>query len=136
MAALSLGIATSTIVTVRTRPITRTTPRPRISCIGFVTFFKILLFRFHFLLLFVSFKFFYNIVMRRKDPEGLFGPPQTGHIARREFKRRLERDAELREALEQQAHEEKERRRALRRVILYTELSLLRVCNYDYSCFL
>ncbi|KAF2299005.1 hypothetical protein GH714_029701 [Hevea brasiliensis] len=34
--------------------------------------------------------------MRRKDPEGLFGPPQTGHIARREFQRRLERDAESR----------------------------------------
>ncbi|KAJ9173439.1 hypothetical protein P3X46_016574 [Hevea brasiliensis] len=84
MAALSLGIAFSTTVTVRTRPITRTSRRPRISCVGW-------------------------------DPEGLFGPPQTGHIARREFQRRLERDAEVREAFEQHTREEKERRRALRR---------------------
>ncbi|KAA8521901.1 hypothetical protein F0562_012785 [Nyssa sinensis] len=48
------------------------------------------------------------------DPEGLLGPPQTGHIARREFKRRLERDAEAREDFERQVREEKERRRALR----------------------
>lgn len=48
------------------------------------------------------------------DPEGLLGPPQTGHIARTEFKRRLERDAEAREAFESQVREEKERRRALR----------------------
>ncbi|XP_059442868.1 uncharacterized protein LOC132175071 [Corylus avellana] len=48
------------------------------------------------------------------DPEGLLGPPQTGHIARREFKRRLERDTEAREAFESQVREEKERRRALR----------------------
>ncbi|CAK7355788.1 unnamed protein product [Dovyalis caffra] len=49
-----------------------------------------------------------------KDPEGLYGPPQTGHLARREIKRRLEKDAEFREALEQQAIEEKQRRHALR----------------------
>uniref|UniRef100_A0A5B7BWM4 Uncharacterized protein n=1 Tax=Davidia involucrata TaxID=16924 RepID=A0A5B7BWM4_DAVIN len=48
------------------------------------------------------------------DPEGILGPPQTGHIARREFKRRLERDAEAREDFERQVREEKERRRALR----------------------
>ncbi|XP_022156442.1 uncharacterized protein LOC111023335 [Momordica charantia] len=48
------------------------------------------------------------------DPEGLFGRPQTGHIARMEFKRRLEKDAEAREAFERQVREEKERRRALR----------------------
>ncbi|KAK4802600.1 hypothetical protein SAY86_000803 [Trapa natans] len=48
------------------------------------------------------------------DPEGLFGPPQTGHIARLEFNKRLEKDAEAREAFERQVQEEKERRRALR----------------------
>ncbi|KAF5460812.1 hypothetical protein F2P56_020653 [Juglans regia] len=48
------------------------------------------------------------------DPEGLLGPPQTGHLARREFKKRLERDAEAREAFEQQVREEKQRRQALR----------------------
>ncbi|PKI59518.1 hypothetical protein CRG98_020046 [Punica granatum] len=48
------------------------------------------------------------------DPEGLLGQPQTGHIARREFQRRLERDADAREAFERHVQEEKERRRALR----------------------
>ncbi|XWS49797.1 hypothetical protein CRYUN_Cryun12cG0033500 [Craigia yunnanensis] len=48
------------------------------------------------------------------DPEGIFGAPQTGHLARLEFKRRLERDAEAREAFEQHLREEKERRQALR----------------------
>ncbi|XP_010259055.1 PREDICTED: uncharacterized protein LOC104598603, partial [Nelumbo nucifera] len=53
-------------------------------------------------------------VLDGKDPEGLLGPPQTGHIARREFQRRLERDAEAREAFQLQIREEQERRRALR----------------------
>ncbi|CAL5432732.1 hypothetical protein HYC85_007243 [Camellia sinensis] len=48
------------------------------------------------------------------DPEGVLGPPQTGHLARREFKRRLEKDAEAREAFQRQVREEKDRRRALR----------------------
>ncbi|KAK9276448.1 hypothetical protein L1049_005981 [Liquidambar formosana] len=48
------------------------------------------------------------------DPEGVLGPPQTGHIARREFQRRLERDADAREAFQRQIQEEKERRRAIR----------------------
>ncbi|XP_024935239.2 uncharacterized protein LOC107430256 isoform X2 [Ziziphus jujuba] len=48
------------------------------------------------------------------DPEGILGPPQTGHIARQEFKRRLQKDAELREEFERQVREEKERRQALR----------------------
>ncbi|CAB4279630.1 unnamed protein product [Prunus armeniaca] len=48
------------------------------------------------------------------DPEGVLGPPQTGHLARIEFKRRMERDADAREAFERQVIEEKERRRALR----------------------
>ncbi|CAK9311066.1 unnamed protein product [Citrullus colocynthis] len=48
------------------------------------------------------------------DPEGLFGRPETGHIARNEFKRRLEKDAEAREAFERHVREEKERRTALR----------------------
>lgn len=56
--------------------------------------------------------------MQRKDPEGVLGPPQTGHLARLEFKRRLERDAEAREAFQREVREEKERRQALRQVIL------------------
>ncbi|KAH1223450.1 hypothetical protein GmHk_11G030926 [Glycine max] len=48
------------------------------------------------------------------DPEGVLGPPQTGHLARFEFKRRLERDADAREAFQRQVREEKERRQSLR----------------------
>lgn len=48
------------------------------------------------------------------DPEGVLGPPQAGHIARREFQRRLETDKEAREAFERQVREEKERRQQLR----------------------
>ncbi|XP_050377887.1 uncharacterized protein LOC126795111 [Argentina anserina] len=48
------------------------------------------------------------------DPEGILGPPQTGHIARNEFQRRLEKDSDAREAFERQVMEEKERRRAVR----------------------
>ncbi|KAL2238064.1 UNVERIFIED_CONTAM: hypothetical protein Sindi_0998100 [Sesamum indicum] len=50
----------------------------------------------------------------KKDPEGVLGPPQSGHIARLEFKKRLEKDSEAREAFERQVREEKERMRALR----------------------
>ncbi|XP_057977501.1 uncharacterized protein LOC131164377 [Malania oleifera] len=57
------------------------------------------------------------------DPERLFGPPQTGHIARREFQRRLERDAEAREAFERQVREEKERRLSLRQSRLVPDTS-------------
>lgn len=53
-----------------------------------------------------------------KDPEGILGPPQTGHIARREFQRKLETDADAREAFQRQLVQEKERRRSLREVIL------------------
>lgn len=62
------------------------------------------------------------------DPEGLFKtPPQTGHIARLEFKNRIEKDAEAREAYERNLREEKERREALRqsRVIPETEAELI-----------
>ncbi|KAM1467067.1 hypothetical protein ACFX2I_032212 [Malus domestica] len=48
------------------------------------------------------------------DPEGVLGPPQTGHLARIEFKRRLEKDADAREEFERQVIEEKERRRTVR----------------------
>nr|GMD99949.1 uncharacterized protein LOC109153087 [Ipomoea batatas] len=48
------------------------------------------------------------------DPEGVLGPPQSGHIARLEFTTRLEKDKEAREAFERHVREEKERRRALR----------------------
>lgn len=81
MAALSIGIATTTINFRSSRA--PSSFRPRISCIGW-------------------------------DPEGILGPPQTGHIARREFKKRLEKDSEAREAFERQVREEKERRRAIR----------------------
>ncbi|KAF5202662.1 dimethylallyl, adenosine tRNA methylthiotransferase [Thalictrum thalictroides] len=48
------------------------------------------------------------------DPEGILGPPQTGHIARREFQKKMETDSEAREAFQRQLIEEKERRRAAR----------------------
>ena len=48
----------------------------------------------------------------------MFGPPQTGHLAGLEFRRRLERDAEAREAFQRQVQEEKERRQTLRQVFL------------------
>jgi len=60
----------------------------------------------------------WKFVVRRKDPEGVFGPPQTGHLAGLEFRRRLERDAEAREAFQRQVQEEKERRQTLRQVFL------------------
>ncbi|KAL0395345.1 UNVERIFIED_CONTAM: hypothetical protein Slati_4500700 [Sesamum latifolium] len=53
-------------------------------------------------------------VYNKKDPEGVLGAPQSGHIARLEFKKRLEKDADAREAFERQVREEKERMRALR----------------------
>ncbi|KAI7749642.1 hypothetical protein M8C21_010518 [Ambrosia artemisiifolia] len=48
------------------------------------------------------------------DPEGILGPPTTGHLARREFQRRLEKDADAREQFQRQVQEENERRRVLR----------------------
>ncbi|KAF3322408.1 hypothetical protein FCM35_KLT13549 [Carex littledalei] len=48
------------------------------------------------------------------DPEGILGPPQGGHIAKMEFKRRLDKDSEARAAFERQVREEQERRRAQR----------------------
>ena len=51
-----------------------------------------------------------------QDPEGILGAPQGGHIARLEFRRRLERDSDAREAFERQVREEKERRRNEREV--------------------
>lgn len=55
----------------------------------------------------------------KKDPEGVLGPPSTGHIARREFQRRLEKDAGAREEFKRQVLEEKERLRNLRAVIFF-----------------
>lgn len=48
------------------------------------------------------------------DPEGILGSPQPGHISRLEFKRRLDKDADAREAFERQVREEKDRRLSLR----------------------
>ncbi|KAL6885551.1 hypothetical protein ACP4OV_010330 [Aristida adscensionis] len=61
------------------------------------------------------------------DPEGVLGPPQGGHIQRLEFRRRLERDSEAREAFERQVREEHERRRRERaaRVIPDTDDGLV-----------
>lgn len=75
-----------------------------------------------------------------KDPEGILGPAQTGHIARKEFQRRLEKDSDAREAFERQVIEEKERRRAVREVsfttwfwILIISVKLL-VCDCFFVC--
>lgn len=60
------------------------------------------------------------ITIGRKDPEGLFKtPPQTGHIARLEFKKRIEKDSEAKEAYERHLREEKDRREAIRQVFLF-----------------
>ncbi|WZZ13308.1 hypothetical protein YC2023_106397 [Brassica napus] len=61
------------------------------------------------------------------DPKGILGPAQTGHIARLEFKRRLERDSEAKEAFQKQLREERERRQALResRVVPDTSAELI-----------
>ncbi|XP_039139218.1 uncharacterized protein LOC120276524 [Dioscorea cayenensis subsp. rotundata] len=48
------------------------------------------------------------------DPEGILGPPKGGHIARLEFKKSLEKDADARESFNRQVREERERRRARR----------------------
>jgi len=48
------------------------------------------------------------------DPKGILGPAEGGHIARLEFKKRFEKDADAREAFNKQVREEKERRRLLR----------------------
>lgn len=57
----------------------------------------------------------------------MLGPPKGGHIARLEFKKRLEKDAGAREAYVQQLKEEQERRRAERqaRVVPETNDGLL-----------
>lgn len=58
--------------------------------------------------------------IERKDPEGVFRqPPQTGHLARLEFKKRLEKDSEAKEAYERQLREEKERRESVRQVMFF-----------------
>lgn len=71
--------------------------------------------------------------MRRKDPEGILGPPSTGHLARREFQKRLERDADAREDFQRQVQEEKERRRALREVNSEFFLRFFRNCVIRFS---
>ncbi|WOL09642.1 IRK-interacting protein-like isoform X1 [Canna indica] len=48
------------------------------------------------------------------DPEGILGPPQRGHIARIELKRRLEKDAVARDEFDRQLREEREQRRKRR----------------------
>ncbi|MBA0740884.1 hypothetical protein Gogos_014068 [Gossypium gossypioides] len=99
MATLSIGIASSapaapTFFSTKTK---RTHFKLNISCVQWVKNLNFLL-----------------LLLLWKDPEGILGKPGTGHLARLEFKRRLERDAEAREAFEQHLREEKERRQALR----------------------
>lgn len=48
------------------------------------------------------------------DPEGILGAPQPGHIARRQFQKRLEKNEDERAAFEKQVQMERERRRAAR----------------------
>ncbi|WOG88432.1 hypothetical protein DCAR_0207667 [Daucus carota subsp. sativus] len=61
------------------------------------------------------------------DPEGVLGPPSTGHIARREFQQRLQKDAGAREDFKRQILEEQERLRNLRaaRVVPDTPAGLI-----------
>ncbi|KAG8374766.1 hypothetical protein BUALT_Bualt10G0029900 [Buddleja alternifolia] len=70
------------------------------------------------------------------DPEGILGAPKSGHIARIEFKRRLEKDSEAREAFERQVRDEKERRRALRQCscskLLYVNDRSMKFLELDY----
>ncbi|KAL3818186.1 hypothetical protein ACJIZ3_004091 [Penstemon smallii] len=48
------------------------------------------------------------------DPEGVLGPPQAGHISRLQFKKRLEKDSDARDAFQRQVQEERQRREAFR----------------------
>uniref|UniRef100_A0A7N0U162 Uncharacterized protein n=1 Tax=Kalanchoe fedtschenkoi TaxID=63787 RepID=A0A7N0U162_KALFE len=61
------------------------------------------------------------------DPEGVLGPPRGDHIARLEFKRKLQKDAGLQEDFERQVREEKARRQAQRqsRVVPDTAAELI-----------
>ena len=136
MAALSFGIATTSVSaavasSARTNW-SRCTGTPSILCIGWVTTSSLSCIN-AFVLCCVVLQVPTLVVVRRKDPEGILGPPQTGHLARLEFRRRLERDAEAREAFDRQAREEKERRQALRQVITNSTfpLLLLLVSSYD-----
>ncbi|GAB2274112.1 hypothetical protein Dimus_008883 [Dionaea muscipula] len=100
MAALSIGIPSTSFAAHASTPRTRRCPStsiPKIYCVQW-------------------------------DPNGLFkSPPQTGHIARLEIKRRLEKDAEAREAFERQMREERDRRRVLReaRVVPDTDAEMI-----------
>lgn len=85
MAALSFGIATTSISSAAAAAY-RVSPRNRKSTISCIGW----------------------------DPEGVLSPPQGGHLARLEFKKSLEKDADAREAFERQVREEKERRQAFR----------------------
>ncbi|EPS71246.1 hypothetical protein M569_03513, partial [Genlisea aurea] len=48
------------------------------------------------------------------DPEGILGAPRTGHIARLEFKKRLQKDSKAREDFERRIREENALRKARR----------------------
>lgn len=66
------------------------------------------------------------------DPEGILGPPQTGHFARKDFQSKLEKDSDAREAYERQVREEIERRHAARQVINVSETQFCSVCMLQF----
>ena len=72
-------------------------------------------------------------MIERKDPEGILGPPKTGLIARQEFKRRMERDADAREEFEKHMIQEKARRQSLREVRILFEFRIL-CFNWSFVC--
>lgn len=57
---------------------------------------------------------------KRKDPEGVFKTPaQTGHFARLDMKKGIEKEADAKDDYERYLKNEKERREALRQVFFY-----------------
>lgn len=72
----------------------------------------------------------WNGFYERQDPEGVLGAPKPGHIARLEFKRKLDKDSEAKEAFERQVREEKDRMRKLREVKPFCLLHFI-ACLFD-----
>lgn len=119
MAALGV-VSVSSILGVGRRASSSNSKSLRISCIGWV-----------YLVPFTLFIQFFGISIGSwlqwfQDPEGILGPPKGGHIARLEFKKSLEKDADARESFNRQVREERERRRARREVCLF----LLGISSY------
>ncbi|KAJ7297305.1 hypothetical protein O6H91_Y066400 [Diphasiastrum complanatum] len=62
------------------------------------------------------------------DPEGILGPPQGGHIARRTLEKLMQAEGDEKEAIEKQASLERERRRAAR------EVARLSTIHFEHLC--